>query len=106
MHTTNEKVFTRSEERESELKHHSRRSGNAGCESGSDGSQQKRTDRADSSRSNFIGDGSTVTGGILRQLIEESKSQVAAKKTEILQLESKIQDFNALLEKLEANKET
>lgn len=106
MHTTNEKIFARSEKGESELKHHAGCSGNAGCESGSNGNQQERTDRADSPRSDFIGDGNPVTGGILRQLIEESKNQVAAKKTEISQLESKIQDFNALLERLETNKET
>lgn len=106
MGTINEKVDSRTTQEKRELYNDSRRNRKVRSESRSNGSQQERTDRTDSPRSNFIGDGSAVTGGILRQLIEESKSQVAAKKTEILQLESKIQDFNALLEKLEANKET
>ena len=106
MGTINEKIDSRSTKEKRELYDDTRCNRDARRESGNARSQQERTHREDSPRSNFVGNGSSVTGKILRQLIEESQTQVAAKKAEISQLESKIQEFNALLEQLEANKET
>ncbi|MBE9214561.1 hypothetical protein IQ247_18120 [Plectonema cf. radiosum LEGE 06105] len=106
MHTTNEKVDSWSKEARREFEYDPGRNRDARDESGNVGHQQERAGGADSPRPNFIGDGNPVTGKILRQLIDESENQVATKKAEILQLESKIQEFNALLEQLEANKKT
>ena len=104
MGTINEKVDPRSAETKCKFHDDSGWNRTAGSESGSNGDKQERIDRAHSSEPDFIGNGDSVTGKILRQLIDESQSQVANKKAEILQLESKIREFNTLLEQLEANK--
>ena len=56
----------------------------------------------------FIGDGQSVNGKIIRQLIDEYTRQVAQKheqkkqiEIEIVELASRIQEFNILLEEVE-----
>lgn len=109
----NEKVDSRAAQEKREFHDDSGRDRKTGSESGSTGNQQERIDRADSSRPNFVGDGNPVTGKIIRQLIDEYANQVASKneqkkqiEAEIVQLASRIQEFNALLEQLETNNKT
>lgn len=106
MGTINEKVDSRTTQEKREFHDDSGRNRNAEDESRSSRNKQKRISRADSPRPDFIGDGNPISGKLLRQLIDEYTNQVANKKAEIVQLESRIQEFNALLEQLEANKQT
>ena len=109
----NEEVDPRAAQEKREFHNDSGRDRKIGSEGGSTGNQQERINRADSPRPDFPGDGHPVTGKIIRQLINDYASQVAQKhdqkkqlEAEILQLDSKIEEFNSLLEQLEANKET
>lgn len=113
MGTMNEKVDSRSAQEKRELYDDSRRDRKTRSESGSFGDKQERIDRKDSSRSDFAGDGHPITGKIVRQLISDYTGQVAQKREqkkqveeEILQLDSKIEEFNSLLEQLETNNKT
>ena len=120
MHTTNEKILARSAERKSELEHNSRRGADAGHESGSLGDKQERANRKNSERQDFLGDGCSISGGIIRQLIKDYVDQLAYKQDEskrieeekkrvdeeIVQLSSRIKEFKSLLEQLEANNKT
>lgn len=113
MHKTYEKIHARSEQTTNQANCDTGRDSDVGCKSGSIGNQQKRASGADGSRQDFIGDGSSITGGILRQLIDEYESQLVSEnelkkqvEAKIVQIESRIQEFTSLLEQLEANKET
>jgi hypothetical protein len=86
----------------------SRRGADVGRESEGDGSQQERTDRTNCQKSSIFTAGSTITGGMLRQLNSEYRQQLANKKherdlvdAEILRIESRIQEFEALEAELE-----
>lgn len=113
MHKTHEKTYTRSEQTANKADCDSRRDSDAGRKSRSIRNQQKRVSGADGTQQCFIGDGSSVTGGILCQLIEECKSQLASDnelkkqvEAKIAQMESRIQEFTSLLEELESKEKT
>jgi hypothetical protein len=113
MHKTYEKTDARAEQTPNKTDCNSGWNSDVGCQSGSTGNQQKRISRADGPRQNFVGDGSSVTGGILHQLIDEYKSQLVAEnelkkqvEAKIVQIESRIEEFVLLLEQLEVEKET
>ena len=113
MGTINEKVDSWTEKAKREFHNDSRWDKNARRESGDSGNQQERVGGTDSSQQDFIRCGGAVTGGILRQLIDEYTNQVAHRneqkkqlEAEIVQLASRIQEFNSLLEELETNKQT
>ena len=74
---------------------------NVGLKSADPGYKPKRTDRANSSESDFFKTGTSITGGILSQLIVEYQDQVATKKGEIEWLEARINQFKRILEELD-----
>lgn len=113
MYTKNEEVYTRAKEAGAEIECDPGCHRDVGCESGSIGNQQERIGGTDSSQQGFIGDGSPVTGGILRQLIDEYNNQLAYEnerkqqiEAKIVQIDSRIQEFTSLLEQLETNNKT
>jgi hypothetical protein len=86
----------------------SRRCADVGRKSEGNGSQQKRADRTNCQESSIFTTGSTITGGMLRHLNDEYRQQLANKKherqlidAEILRIESRIQEFEALESELE-----
>ena len=78
---------------------------NVGLKSAELGCKPKRTDRANSSESDFFKPGTSITGGILSQLILEYQDQVASKKGEIEWLEARINQFKRILEELDQRTE-
>lgn len=120
MHKTNEKISARAKETGNQVEYDSGRDRDAGCESRSTRCKQERISRTYSPQSVFTGDGHSVIGGILRQLIQDYTDQLAFKHEESKRLEeekkrvdaeadqlnTKIQEFNTLLEQLEADNET
>jgi hypothetical protein len=113
MSVVNEEVFARSAETSGEVECDTGCDRDARRESGYIGNQQERVSRAHGSRPCFIGDRSPVTGGILRQLIDEYTNQLAYENEQKKQIEekierigSRIQEFNILLEELKSNKKT
>lgn len=108
----NEKVLTRSTQEKCNAHSDPGRSRSVGRESEINGMQQKRNDRKNCSRPDFFGFGQTITGGMLRQLIEEYKDQLATKKdainrlsSEIERLKVRIEEFESLEEQLGATEE-
>ncbi|WP_445630425.1 hypothetical protein [Nostoc sp. DSM 114167] len=111
----NEETVARGEEKERHVHTDTRGHADAGRESESYWYQQERVNRADSSQSSLFSPGSTITGGMLGQLIKDYKDQLASKKHQIqflqnliqnaegeaLRLEERIQEFEALQEELE-----
>jgi hypothetical protein len=73
-----------------------------GSKSRTSGREQVRINRDDGSKreSTNFRRRETLTGKLLRQLIGEYRDQVAAKKSEIERLESKIQDLETIEEEL------
>jgi hypothetical protein len=113
MVTMNEKVDSRSAQEKRELFYDSRRDRETRSESTCFGNQQERTDRENSPRSDFSGNGYGITGKIIRQLINDYANQVAQKREqkkqveeEIVQLDSKIEELNSLLEQIETKNKT
>lgn len=113
MHKTYEKANTWPEQTTDQANCDTGRDSDVGSKSGGIGNQQKRASRADGSQQDFIGDGSSVTGGILRQLINEYESQLVSEnelkkqvEAKIVQIESRIQEFTSLLGQLEADNKT
>ncbi|BAY86000.1 hypothetical protein NIES267_55060 [Calothrix parasitica NIES-267] len=113
MGTMNAKVDSRPKQEKYDADAHPGREENAGSKSESSRGEYERIGGTDSSGRLLFGDGCAITGGIIRQLIDEYKNQVANKneqksqiEAEIVQLNSRIQEFNSLLEELEANKTT
>lgn len=111
MHTTNEKINARSTEERRKLQPDSGWDIETGSESGRIGDKQERAGRKNSSRPNFIGDGTAITGKILRQLIEDYESQVASKKEQQEKLQAeinktvcRIDECRDLLKQIEPNK--
>ena len=93
----------------------SRGSGNARRQSSGTGDQQKRTNRTNSSEPSFLGTRTTVTGEILTQLISVYRDQLVGKQeelqrlqhvqNEIVLIQSRIQECEALQNELEAKVE-
>lgn len=113
MGTINEKIDSRTTQEKREFHDDPGRNREAGGKSRSFGNQQERISGADSPRPDFIGDGDPVIGKLVRQLIDDFANQVARKneqkkqiEAEIVELATKIQEFNSLLEQLEADKKT
>ncbi len=79
---------------------------NVGFKSAELGYKPERIDRADSSESDFFKPGTSITGGILSQLIQEYGDQVATKKHEIEWLELRINQFKRILEELDQRTES
>ena len=103
-----EKIFTRTKEEECNAYSDTGWSNSFGRESKIDGLQQERDDREDRSGSDFYRFGQAITGGMLRQLIEEYKDQLAAKKdtinrlaSEAERLKTRIKEFESLEEQLD-----
>lgn len=96
---------TRSEEEGCDRYTYSRRSRDARFQSAEFGNKQERIDRAYGTESNFLRPSTATTGGILSQLIDEFRDQVAVKKSEIEYLEAKIHQFQEILEESEQQKQ-
>ncbi|BAZ66284.1 hypothetical protein NIES4106_10340 [Fischerella sp. NIES-4106] len=99
---TDEKTTARSKEEGCDGDANSRRGGDAGHKGESSEDQQKRVDRANSTKPSIFDTGTSITGGMLRQLISDYRDQVAAKKNEAHRLKDEIQRINDETEKLEA----
>jgi hypothetical protein len=95
------KIHTRTTQAEYNADANSAGSGTTGNKGKDPGNQQERVCRENSQESSFGKSGRTVTGGMLCQLIEEWEQQLAIKKLEIDQLESRINEFRALQEELD-----
>lgn len=101
-----EKDYTWSKKERRYYDPYSRGCRNVGLKSASIGYKPKRTDRANSSESDFYKSGTSITGGILSQLIAEYQDQVATKKREIEWIETRIDQFKGILEQLDQSIET
>lgn len=92
---------TRSEEERLYSDSHSRGCRDAGLQGADSRDKPERINRTYGAESNFFRSGGTAAGGILSQLIDEYRDQVAAKKLELDRLEARINQFEALLEELQ-----
>ncbi|MDJ0737647.1 MAG: hypothetical protein QNJ47_26930 [Nostocaceae cyanobacterium] len=103
MGTINEEAVARSKEEEHNVYSVSRRTRNPGGQSESDGSEQERADRTHGSwdANLTIGNREKITGGILRQLIEDCRNQEAIKLEELKSIRNRLQHLEDLLEELE-----
>lgn len=84
---------------------YSRRSRDAGCQSEKSRNKQKRTDRAYSSQSHFYGSRKSASGGILLQLIKETRDQLVDHELEGEKLRDRLSRFELMLEQLEESEE-
>ena len=110
MSVVDEKVFAWPEETSCKTERDTRCNTDARRESGDIGNQQKRIGGTNGTGQDFVGNGSPITGGILRQLIDEYKNQLAHENEQKKQIEAKIgridsriKEFSSLLEELENN---
>lgn len=99
--TNGEKVDTRREEEERHV--HPDTGGNrtTGNQGEISWHQQKRANRTDSKEPSIFGSGSSVTGGMLRQLISDYRDQKAAKQNEIRRIEEEKQRLDEQKNRLE-----
>ena len=102
MGINNEEIFARAEEKKCNVHPDTRWGGSSRRESEINGVQQKRNDREDCSRSDIFRFGQRIAGGMLRQLIEEYKDQVATKKDAIERLASEIERLTTRIEEFES----
>lgn len=112
MGTTNEKTVARSEKAETNSDHISGGNRVTGGTSSSIGNQQERDIGACSSQQNVFSPGTTVTGGMLDHLIEDTLDQVAAKEDEakrvgleLKRLKARIQELRAIREEIKKESE-
>ncbi|MEH1807794.1 MAG: hypothetical protein V7L28_21085 [Nostoc sp.] len=115
MGITNEEAVARRKEKECNVHTDTRRYADVGREGESHRHQQKRINRANSSQPSVFGSRSTITGGMLGQLIKSHRDQLASKKHQIQflqnllqsaekeaeELQARIQEFETLEEELE-----
>jgi hypothetical protein len=95
------KGITRSEEKGCDSYPDTGGGTNVGLQSAIAGDKSERIDRADGAESNFFSARRSATGGILSQLIEEYRDQVAVKRQEIDRLEARISEFEGLQNELQ-----
>lgn len=65
------------------------------------GYQSQRADRTDGEEPGFVGARETVAGGMVSQLIDEFRDQVAARKNDIERFESEVQHLESKIKQLE-----
>jgi chromosome segregation ATPase len=112
MGTTNEETVARSEKAETNSDDISGGNRVTGSTSSIIGNQQERDIRACSSEPNIFSPGTTVTGGMLDHLIDDTLDQVAAKEdeakrvaVELKRLKARLQELKALREELSKQSE-
>lgn len=115
MGITNAETNPRGTEEKRDVYADTGRDEDVGGESQTSRHQQKRVNRANRSKQSLFRSTETITGGMLTQLIEDYRAQLASKKNEIqflqtliqnseneaLRLEARIQEFESLQEELE-----
>ena len=105
MGINNEKINARTKEKECNAYSDPGWGDSIGRESENNGMQQERNGGKNRSRSNFYRFGQTITGGMLRQLIEEYKDQLATKEDSINRLLSEVQRLKTRIEEFESLEE-
>ncbi len=100
-----EKAVARSKKEKHNVHPFSRRTSNTGGEIKSNGSEQERIDRADSSRDEYgeLYGGKRFIGEIICQLIEDCKAQEAEKLEELEAVRSRRNQLESLLQEISSH---
>ena len=94
--TNNAETLTRTEEKGFNVDLNPGRGGDVGSQSESVGNQQERTYRAHSPKSSIFSSGTSDDGGMVCQLIDDYRDQVAARKAEIKRLEDEVKKLTRI----------
>ncbi|MGI8502056.1 MAG: hypothetical protein ACR2LR_13095 [Hassallia sp.] len=99
--TNNAETPTRTEEKGLNVDVDTRWCRDAGNQSENIGNQQERTYRAYSSKSSISSSGASDDGGMVCQLIDDYRDQVAARKAEIKRLEDEVKKLEFRIDEFE-----